>query len=350
MAPKSTNTSIRMGELATISCPAIAEIVDRLVADATREIDRDATWSHVSYAQAYLDPVTMRVRDYRNAKMLPRETQEWLALHALHQMGNTTTEFDQALAFALARVVEVGEGCSSEFRAGRPLSGVTLLRATVEHASVLVHLCRKLSAHLAITKPANSVAYVTKIEEILAVAVFGTRFNWPQNINSDDLATLERKEREYTKDENGLNLRAQVMDAIDSADAECPGFRAAYEILCEFAHPNIGATWLVNDVPVQHVDSMGIQWIARRLRSQSPDVAVPHAFGAAVRVVDSCLLRFRDWVEQYRGYRPRVLQAVQFAVRTTGRSALALLNPYDPCPCGSGAKAKFCCRAPKIEH
>jgi hypothetical protein len=328
---------------------SLVDTLSRTVAVASTVLQRHSDFTHISYTQLNLDPNSGKIRDATAILSLTKPgTREWMAVHALHQLGNPVVEFDQSLALICARVAIVGESCAAEMQARRFLPAFILLRALVEQATVLVETNQKLGQRLAIGCGDNPVEYVTSLDQIIASAAFAMRFNWQDAASVTELAALGRKDREYIQDENGLSLRGQVMNAIDAADKICSGIRSAYEVLCEFAHPNIGASWLVSTDTDIHHDSRGMRWIRRRVSAQPSNFGLQSpapAFDAALVLVQEFFSAFPSWIDQYDAYRSAIVQAVQNAIRTTGRGALGLLDKYEACPCRSGKKVRFCCAA-----
>jgi hypothetical protein len=80
-----------------------------------------------------------------------------------------------------------------------------------------------------------------KIETDVSKALYGTAVNW-ESIADKDLAQIDLKREvgKGSKERLGGLFATQILDKIDSLNKKCVRTRAAYEILCEFLHPNIG--------------------------------------------------------------------------------------------------------------
>src|SRR5687768_4825812 len=79
------------------------------------------------------------------------------------------------------------------------------------------------------------------INDQLVKAAYAASVNWEKIIlgNPDDL--LDRKKIKYQPTSNRVDRSVKsVMNSIDELSERIRGTRPVYEMLCEFAHPNVG--------------------------------------------------------------------------------------------------------------
>lgn len=105
------------------------------------------------------------------------------------------------------RVSSLTDGAISEFDATRWVSGTILIRAIAETASVLHSLEMKISEAIKIR-------------------------------NDNDLTEFLRRTMIASRSDKALPEAINVLNLIDKADKDFPGFRKIYDALSEYAHPN----------------------------------------------------------------------------------------------------------------
>jgi hypothetical protein len=116
-------------------------------------------------------------------------------------------------------------------------------RSLMERFAHLHYLYKKVAKRMATQDKTASHPFLSTLDIDLDVkkALYGTTVKW------NDVAQ-KRLEQIDVKSDLGRNLRdelgnyfaKQILDKIDELDETHPGTRAAYEILCDFLHPNVG--------------------------------------------------------------------------------------------------------------
>lgn len=109
----------------------------------------------------------------------------------------------------LRRTTDLAEGAVRFFDEGRLVPACTLTRSVFETIGIQYYLYKKLVFHTVESNP-------EAIHKLLLSAVFGRRDKegWPEK-------------------------SIQILTAMDHLDKRFPGFRAEYDRLCEYAHPNL---------------------------------------------------------------------------------------------------------------
>jgi hypothetical protein len=96
-------------------------------------------------------------------------------------------------------------------------------------------------------------------------ALYGTRTDWnaivEQELEDIDLKKMESVRQEVLGDYDAK----QVLKKIDALNKVLPGSRACYEILCEFAHPNVGDLAAATQEYASRSDRFGVVHITRKI-------------------------------------------------------------------------------------
>jgi hypothetical protein len=125
-----------------------------------------------------------------------------------------------------------------------------------------------------------------------------------------------------------------------------PGTRLAYEILCEYLHPNVGDLWGATLGTPESIDAHGTRHIVRKIglgpkRLEGvPDLQLPNA-----KLLDVCA----EIVPQMPKAVDELHVIAERATRLTRRFAHAIVKQRrglfltsDPCPCLSGKTVTAC--------
>ena len=190
------------------------------------------------------------------------------------------------------------------------------------------------------------------ILKLLNKKLYGTRVDWQSLAKGDDIeARIDRGKIKYKKEENRADREAEgVMNDIDALSKQVKGTRGVYEILCEFAHPNVGFVLASAERAEPVTDTSGVVWVRKQLGA-GPPLAFLEATGASIARAFKQCADCLDWFEHLLGEGATRLEKVrgiaQMVIRRLISSQPKLLNVYDPCPCGSGNKIRFCCGSTK---
>jgi hypothetical protein len=157
-----------------------------------------------------------------------------------------------------------------------------------------------------------------------------------------------KDEISYEAHKDRLDTTAKsCLAGIDHLNKRLKGTRACYEILCEFTHPNVGALVAFTRSAEHRIDSGGVPWIDKTLDEKGP-FALLQEFGFVVeRLCEAVALsldEFRDRIlPDLNRFEGALQPAIQALCRKTIGNNPALVDRYEPCPCLSGNKTRFCC-------
>jgi len=133
------------------------------------------------------------------------------------------------------------------------LGWVLFGRSVIELCAVFNHFDVKLKKYDPI-RTNYSVDEIQKIEDILIEYSHGTRFDWDSLIKGD----FEKLKKEFTA-KGELKQAINVLTAIDKLTKLRPAFyelRSVYNILSDYAHPNMGSHCIFIDLPDEVIEPM----------------------------------------------------------------------------------------------
>lgn len=279
---------------------------------------------HPQVTQEYLRAII-----YDNARPLTTlRTQLQVAARAIYRLlrgaDNALKDSDFVVAFICYR------GCMEQ----------------VAHMAILERDLRKLKAE--IQYPAAQ-RFVGAAYEILCSKLYATRVSWQQLADAKAFEqSISQEQIAYTAHEDRLDTTAKsCLAGIDHLNKRLKGTRACYEILCEFAHPNVGTLVAFTRSAEPRIDSGGVPWIDKTLDEKAP-FALLQEFGFLVErlceAVAVSLDEFRDRIlPDLIRFEGTLQPAIQAICRKTIQNNRTLIDPYGPCPCLSGNKTRFCC-------
>lgn len=142
------------------------------------------------------------------------------------------------------------------------------LRSLLERFAHLHYLSNNLAKKLPPQDNPESDLFVSSfsIDDDVKNALMGTAVKWNQ-IASKPLEQIDLKNDlgSGLKSKLGGYFATQVLDKIDELNRALPGTRAAYEILCDFLHPNVGDLFASTTSYSQSTDRFGVHHIVRRI-------------------------------------------------------------------------------------
>jgi hypothetical protein len=253
-------------------------------------------------------------------------------------------------------VVKLLDGAIQGIQVGDLLTPLVCIRSCLEQVAHF-HNSQK-SLHTALSAIPQSAGFDASWKAVIGIQVklvkiaYGTRIDWMAVAQADPSTPLKMKDTIYKPTANRADLKAEtILNAVDAMDKVVPGLRAAYDTLCEFAHPNVG-TLLVSarSCEVLPADASGVIWIEKTFGLQPPtelvrkfDTVLEQIFG---RLAES-LAHYEQLIKNSDAIADEILRQVQSVVRHMVSRRPGLFKLYDPCPCDGSKKLKFCCGRPE---
>ena len=215
-------------------------------------------------------------------------------------------------------------------------------------------------AHLALTDkelkklhPEDAIPgafkFIAASMEILAKKLYATRFAWAKINNADEFeALLAAEDLVYKPDEERIDTTAKsCLAGIDLLNKRIRGIRVCYDILCEFAHPNVGNLIMFTASANPRIDAGGVPWIDKSLENCAPGYLLSELGFVIERVCGVVLASMNELHATILPSMSHFESHLQIAVKAHCRYIVsnnrALFDGYALCPCQSGHKTKFCC-------
>jgi hypothetical protein len=182
----------------------------------------------------------------------------------------------------------------------------------------------------------------------MRTALYGT------TVKTNDIAEKQLQDIDLKKDlgrglrsELGIHFAEQVLNKIDELNESVPGTRAAYEILCDYSHPNVGdlfATTLSYD---EQPDRFGIKHITRKIGIGQMISSVQTADRVILSRIYELILKLvktsTDDYERCASNDTRLMELARSATRKTIKNYKRTFKKNDRCLCGSGEPIFRCC-------
>ena len=266
-------------------------------------------------------------------------------------------------AYAGIRILSVGiltEEFLRSLISGNLLIPLICCRTSLEHIAsfnAIISELESLPTNNDITGVQHDLAQKA---DLLKKRLFARRVDWMELLSDPDKAS-QRKNIRYSAEEHHVDLTAeQILKDIDALDKIIKGTRSWYEVLCEFAHPNVGVVLAFTQSTNQYADTNGLSWTEHRF-SRSPFASLQELRQILDRVLEiysRCMSHFLLLLQESL---PTMLTLTNSQAKATSRELLSVplktsegmiklkehVDIYSVCPCGSELKMKFCCASIK---
>lgn len=246
-------------------------------------------------------------------------------------------------------IVHLIEATKSAIELGNLLVALICLRSVVENISHLDFGVTQLKSYSIPSKHDVANNILAEIKGKVVDMTYSTRVDWEQIVAGETENLIKRNKIDYKPNELRQDRTAgSILKSIDCLNKKIKGVRAVYEILCEFAHPNVGLTMALTRSTTPFPDKHGFTWIRKEVSLQPPVAAVGgtgRVMSQILNCIAQCMQHFETLINEAEEQRSKIQQISQVLLRHTLMRNKALLDPYAMCPCGSGTKIKFCCGA-----
>jgi hypothetical protein len=137
------------------------------------------------------------------------------------------------------------------------------------------------------------------------------------------------------------------MSNIDKLAKAVPGSRTTYEAFCEFAHPSSSTFSAFTAKIEKRTDGKGIHWIYKVFAPLEPSgflIESQDIFKNTFHILADMLQRFQGDLEIWSQQKNKIHALTKRLIQEAIKNNRELFDPYEPCPCGSQKKLKFCCK------
>ncbi len=243
------------------------------------------------------------------------------------------------------------QAAKTGLEAGNILVSMICFRSLIEHVAYFHHAIKTLENEF---KAVGAIELYEARSQMLATIkrlLLSTRFDWhgiDSKTKTEITNQLKGKQYEYkhSGESTKVDLKArQILACIDLLGKELPNIRGIYELLCEFAHPNMGVLYSTTTGSISGVDKQGIYWHSKTMGQDPPEIptCLQTAFSSIFCETAMSLKVFEDNLARLDEHRADLLNLAQRCVLNELKTLPIKIDIYAECPCGSGSKSKFCC-------
>ncbi|MEJ1159542.1 hypothetical protein [Prosthecomicrobium sp. N25] len=256
----------------------------------------------------------------------------------------------QLEAFVHAQCVIACELCQAGirgFEAEEVAVPYSMLRSLVERTAHVAWLADALKplAKATLASDGSSTPLIESANTI-SKALYGTKMDW-NKLRDVNLRSASKDEIAYIRTELTMDVSARnVLSSIDKLNKQAPGIRIAYEILCEFLHPNVGDLYSATRKAHDFKDAYGTRHLVREISLGPKDISgAPDLSRILVKTLEICCDALRVYplalTDLFVTCDAADKLAKKFAhrVRKYNRGCF---KKNDLCPCLSGLRIRDC--------
>lgn len=223
-------------------------------------------------------------------------------------------------------------------------------RSLMERFAHLHYLHKKVAKRMANQDNTASHPFLSTLDIDFDVkkALYGTTVKW-NDVAQKSLEQIDVKNDlgRNLRDELGNYFAKQIMDKIDELDKTHPGTRAAYEILCDFLHPNVGDLFSSTTSYLEFDDRFEVRHIVREIEADKKVVRRPTAdqvvlekvYAHFVKLASLCADDFVACAE----LDSQLIEHLGNYIREVLKANKKFFKKADWCPCSSGLAIFRCC-------
>lgn len=280
--------------------------------------------------------------------ILPREFQAAL----LHENGAACRMLNMLCSAKKMAIVHLIEATHQSFTVGNLLVALICLRSFIEHVAHFNEAIEKTKPYNVPSNHDEANKLLWEIKEKLVGFAYATRVDWERILFEDTDEMIRKSKVKYKPVENRQDRTAEsILDFIDRLSKKVKGIRAVYEVLCEFAHPNVGLLVALTRSVNPYLDKHGFTWIKKEL-SLKAQLAAVESTGPVLNQIfcktAQCMKQFEELLVEGDAQCEKIRKISQVSIRHVLTRNKSILDPYSLCPCGSTRKIKFCCGAANI--
>ena len=194
----------------------------------------------------------------------------------------------------------------------------------------------------------SAAKYCLDLIEVSVPKVGATRVAWDKLARAQNLDELiEKNKIKYEISDQRMSLESDsCLKSIDLVNKQLKGTRAIYEILCEFAHPNVGSTLISYSDAELEIGKDGVGRVTKALHMGPPFNFFSEMSPLVVNIFECISKNLSHYIRcltESEKQANRAFQAAQIVAPVLLKRNKDVFDPYAVCPCGSGDKIRFCC-------
>jgi len=169
---------------------------------------------------------------------------EQACLHLLSDVYNWLKFFWWTSAF---KARQLAAALVQSYNSDNHLAWLILGRSSLEYAAVSHYFFKKIS-QLQVQGPVFAMSHLKDMEDLLLQYAHGTRFNW-QDLFSGNREALEKKFTP-TESTSAVNVLT-ALNHLAKRDGRYKDVKIGYDMLSDFAHPNMASHASVIEMPTE---------------------------------------------------------------------------------------------------
>lgn len=250
--------------------------------------------------------------------------------------------------------LEISQIAVAEFESGNIIAPSILLRSLIERIAHAAALLKFVSDLPNISAPTG----ITPIEPLLDLSekinqsLFGTRLDWGK-LSTVDFHNASAKKMRYEKQDLLVDLGgfSNILTSVDKLDKRIPGTRLAYDVLCEFLHPNVGDLHGTTVNSYAFTDRHNLRHLNIELDTGAKNFGGnPQLNFVMIKLFDICSDAIRYFpivLNELDTVRNYAINMTQLFIHKVIQKNRPDFKNDDLCPCLSGLKVKQCIRKTK---
>lgn len=341
-----------------LSVSSMTESVESALPELERALEVSRNWLSKNVPESR----TYRQISNRDTRETHRRVGEWISsggvgaapdLNALahratiYELGSTSAQFQAYCTVCALISSDLIDASMVPLRSRKLAIALPMLRGLLERTAAAASLSQHVEPLLNEARASKHIfETVLSISDIVANTLHGTKIDW-RTVSAGKFEAMSSKDIKYRAVEHSVNLTAkQILNAVDSLDDLIPGTRIAYDVLCEFLHPNIGDIFSVTLKSGSFEDSFGTRHLEFSLGRGAADlhksVDVDRALAKAISTLTNVVVAIPAIHSKLR----MLADQVYIRTRKTLHAQVKKNRPFfpgnDPCPCGSGKTIRNC--------
>lgn len=232
---------------------------------------------------------------------------------------------------------------------GSAVVPLALIRGLIERAALAESLRAKLSGpffEIAKEEGYHEALRETDLMEVIGKSLYGTKIDW-HKLTEVNFEKAKARDLNYRPKDQFLDVSAnQILNNVDKLGKKVPGCRLAYDVLCEFLHPNVGDLFAATTRATVTIDGWGTRHLRREFSLGQSDFSGAHDL---INCLNKALTVSRSVVELLPGvhselerYGKELILLNQKSMHRVRKKQKHLFRGKDLCPCLSGRKVKDC--------
>ena len=266
---------------------------------------------------------------------------------AIYNQAAAARQLEAFIHVSRVSVFELCQGAIRGFEEKEVAVPYILLRSLIERTANIAALSDEVKAlPSGPTPPDFPHKPLIEVSDRIGRALYGTKVNW-EALRDVDLHAVRKDDIAYIHKELTLDVSARnVLTSIDKLGKRVSGARVAYDVLCEFLHPNVGDLYSTTVRATSHSDAFRTRHLVREIGLGPKDLSTAPDLEALMdQVLPVCGEALRLLPSLFGDLHTASLAANRMAKKAAHKMRKRYRSYFrnnDLCPCLSGRKVRDC--------